>query len=497
MLLRSWEVNGSVIDAFKFWLSTAYEFEGTQLRTTQLASTERTILSILVVRLSTFFQISPWIIWGLFKLLFLTVVYFSIQLFLRNISINNKNRNVEFLDKNKIRIIQVLSVLFIAAGLELESIGYTNGWIYYPNLSYLPFAWYLLISVLLIAVNRLYQRNAIWLWVFTPLFVLIAWAVNLSYELMALSIPFSLLVLFFADATIGEGFLQRFKSKIYIALIFGGSYSTIFLWTRYQISQMACKSDGSCYDGTVVEFDLGTVLRNLYSGFPGTGLQWITLNIDNVELSKFLVISALFTGLVLSISSYFLIVSNNLSQNLSIKWVIVISTLMIFISISVTTITGITERAVDRLAEPISPYRSGPILIFSLSILFAVITVFAISKMRENKLKQFFLVSVISIVTIATITNWTYNMNLLNQQLRKHSVAVVERIYEEISIGELGKNSNDRRCELLTFLNQTSKNSRGEKVTLGAQLIFKQQHGVAFCTRYKIPDLDIKNIDQI
>jgi hypothetical protein len=479
------------LEALHRILSQVYSFEGTQARTTSLTSVLRVWLAMGSINLALLLGVSPNLIWAGSKVLLILITLAVVWIFLSSLRYRSKSGLVRSLGKGTRRVLLAGSIVVLATGLEVNSVGNSNGWIFYPILSYLPLAVYMGIAVLLIKSYELLSSNFLgWILPLTMGLSAAAWAINLSYELWAFSVPFGILVLLLQPNGRDSLLAGPWRAKMTVAGIFGGVYSGIFAWTRIQLGNMECFETGTCYGGTVIDFNLEVVAKNFFAAFPGAGLDWILRFLSDTHpgalIVAVIIVVAIFAGMFMSATVRTIRGSRKTDTEFDnrdeIQPLLWLSALMLFAAVGSATITGITERAAWVLDNPLTPDRSGPTIAVALSISAVSALVVCWRALGTRKpYKYGLLATSVSVVVILAISNFVINWKATSVQLSSPSQVLVDSIYLEFVSGPgVGEVSN-LRCHLLQQIPETFPGGRGGRFVYAAQESFDLFWGVQFC----------------
>lgn len=496
-------VNNSILQAYTQSLAEAFTFEG-QPRTTALATGERRALAIVAMNFATTFTVPPWVPWALFKVMWLLVNISALALFVIRLTYRDSLGVTRGLSRTSILSIVILFPVVLAAGIEMETVLLNNGWIFYPNLTYLPFGVYLLVATLLLALEGPVRRSPL-LWG-PPSFLLlggIALAISLQYELMALAIPVGILALVLKPVD-GDSWLSRWRGKLFLGGVFGGVYTLIFLWTRWQISQMACHANGTCYQGNVIQIDPGAIVRNITASLPGPGIQ-AAFDAGPDALGSRVFWASVIIGVIASLTAattlFLLLQRGKPEREISAPLVrpanidtdrrglFVVVMLMLVIVVGSAIITGITERAVERLVEPISPYRVGVIIWSAMSVALIALGLCGLSLIRNRARAARLLVvpMVIAVALVGVVAGASLWNNLLinEERLRAPTQKALSEIHWQVALGDASAAGDTARCELLDRYWATYDNpsNSARLVVRGAQRAFQLHHGQPFCSR--------------
>jgi hypothetical protein len=502
LLLQPDNYNNSLSESFLRVIESSYSFTG-QPRTTSLAVLIRVWQAMFVMNTAIFFAISPALVWSGIKIFLMMVVIATLWLFLKKYRYRSRSGEVINISSKTRRTIIVFLPILIATGFEVPSAGLSNGWLFYPLLTYLPIAIAVLVALGLIKshdlLTRNFARNALPVSAF--LFFL-AWALNLSYELWLISVPFALLVLLLDPVSKSKGLLGGLMPKLWAGGVFGGAFSAIFIWTRIQINMMPCFDNNTCYDGTVIELNLENIIKNFTSALPGQGFERMFLpETQTPSRSLVAVAVAASVALLLALLAYLtklrsLTTLFNKSNQEEVRALLTLASLMFFLAISSAIVTGITERAGERLIDPINPYRSGPTISISLSVAAAALAIILIryldgQKFVTNSIK----IVGASLIVVLSASNFAMN----NQETRNKASSphhmITQALHREIALGATGKESVARRCLLIEEAKSVMSEDNQVRFIPGAERAFALYWGTPFCSTQSHKTVDISNID--
>jgi hypothetical protein len=489
LILKPTQHNNSLVDSFLQIVGSSYSFTG-QPRTTSLASLFRVWQAMFVMNTSIFFAISPALVWSGIKIFLILAVIATLWLFLKRYRFRSRSGEIRNISsKTRLTLVSLLP-LFIATGFEVPSSGLSNGWLFYPLLTYLPIAISVLVALALAKSHALLTRNfaKFVLPVSVSLFLL-AWALNLSYELWLISVPFALLFLLLDPVSKDNGTLRGLAPKLWVGGVFGGAFSAIFIWTRIQISMMPCFNTNTCYNGTVIDLKIETIVKNFTSAFPGQGLEMMFLP-ETQEVPRSLVAVGVTASviLLLAISAYYAKqksveeISTEDKQN-ELRPLLTLAALMFFLAITSAILTGVTVRAFNSLIEPLNPYRSGPTITLALAFALAALTILLFRSLDRQKLFANS-VKIAGGITIVVLTASNFMMNIQETRAEASSPRhmLTQAIHREITLGASDEGAITRRCQLLEELRiVSSKESHRRWYSTGANQSFKLYWGTPFC----------------
>jgi prepilin signal peptidase PulO-like enzyme (type II secretory pathway) len=290
--------------------------------------------------------------------------------------------------------------------------------------------------------------------------------------------------------------------KLWVGGLFGGSFSAIFIWTRVQIARMPCFESNTCYNGTVVDFDLGNIFKNFVSALPGQGLEAI-LSPDGAGISRFLLAvgSVATLALILSLMAHYFklrlhLPDHSADQGHEFGALLKLTSLMVFLALVSAIITGITARAAERLVDPLTPYRSGPSIALALSVAAIALLIISMRFFDKNILvKKSMLVIAASLVIMFSSSNFAMNIQQTRIQAQNPVNILIQAIHTEVALGAPGDQALLRRCLLL----EDAKTLLGEQAEIrfipGAEKAFNLYWGTDFCSKEQHKVVDLVNTD--
>jgi hypothetical protein len=502
LLLQPTEYNNSLVDSFVRIIESSYSFTR-QPRTTSLAELLRVWQAMFVMKTSIFFAIPPALVWSGIKIFLMMIVIATLWLFLKKYRFHSRSGEIRNISsKTRLTLIALLP-LFIAIGFEVPTSGNTNGWLFYPLLMYLPVAIAALVALALTKSHALLTRNfARFVVPVSITLFFLAWALNLSYELWLISVPFAVLVLLLDPVSKRDGLLHGLVPKLWVGGIFGGAFAAIFIWTRIQISTMPCFDTNTCYNGTVIDFKFENIIKNFTSAFPGQGLERM-FSPEAPELPRSLVAVGVAASIVLLLAVLGYHAKLKTVEKVTIedkqdevRPLLTISSLMVFLAIASAILTGITARAAENLLDPINPYRSGPTITIALAVSIAALVILLFrfvdgKKLVTNSIK----IVGASLVVVLAASNFVMNIQETRFQASSPRHMLVQAIHREIALGAEGEAAVARRCELLEEAKIILSENNQIRFIPGAERAFFLYWGTPFCSTQQHKTVDINNID--
>ena len=497
--------HGSYWQAFWAPTSRAFDFDA-QARTTALALAERRILALFTMDLATFFSIPPAAIWAAVKIVLLALGVFAVVTFLRQLRFRDGRGQIRGIQPASIAFITIALPLTIAVGAKSQNVASLNGWNFYPTLTYAPIVLYLLFAVFVLKCSTLLQRNYR-LWV-APVIVVMAVAalvINLSYEFLALTIPLCTLLLLIQPLPplLAENTLwRRWRGKLTVFLALAGTYSVIFVWIRWRVSQMECHLTDTCYPGTVVSLDRHTLWNNLVGAIPGhtrafVGQQANSTGRDFPNVSSLSVVVAVLGATALlglwvcwkARRKARATDGDSLEETTigkpgdDIRGLLIIIATGLVIAVGSAMITGITARAVELVQTPMLPYRNG-VVTWSALALSGLAGVRLLMVIRWRAV-GYVAVAVLMVVLIGGIS-LSFPRNVLSAQENRSSVGrpFSDTLHWEVAMGDNSAAGDERRCEFIrTFQSHQKKPTFNfTRAMNAAYASYDFYHHKAFCS---------------
>ena len=235
------------------------------------------------------------------------------------------------------------------------------------------------------------QRNyRVWA---APVVIVMAFmglVLNLSYELLALTVPLTVLVIVLQPRE-GESWWQRWRAAVTVLAGLVVTYSALFVWIRWRISEMACQATDTCYAGTVVKLDRQALWNNAsWARCPGgpartsasrpdhAGRAYPQANAVSIGLA------VLGAALMLALWATWVARRRTVNDDTSstnprkssdddTRGLLMVLVVSLSIAAGTTVITGITERAVGMLETSMLSYRTNVVAWTALAL--AAVTV--------------------------------------------------------------------------------------------------------------------------
>lgn len=499
LLLKGPQADGSVLTTFWQPLSHAFDFDN-QPRTTALALSERQVLALVTMNIATYLSIPPVIVWAAVKTALVVLLVIATRFFLHQIRFRDSQGRIRGLDRSSIAFISILLPLTIAIGAKAQNINSINGWNFYPTLTYGTFSAYLLFSALVLRLSRTLDRSyRTWVIPVIALMFVSGIAINLSYELLALLLPLTVLVLALQPLdTDARTRWLRWRGRVTVLLALAIPYSALFLWIRWRISQMACQATDTCYTGTVIDLSPRAVLNNFLGAFPGQNADLVSEQADAAGRAfPAASTSSLLIAVLASAAAWGLWASWRARNNAraetetgqdsrDTRGLLIVMAVTLSIAAGSAVITGITERAGQDLTTPALAYRSG-VTTWSAMAVSGLVLVLVLSRTR------FRAVSIASGVALTAVLIGSVALylprNVLSAQLNRQQpqTQFADTVHREVTLGDTSRSGDRRRCTALEkeLKRQGSpKAGTGFRHTLqGAYLAFEYYHHHPYCSQ--------------
>jgi heme/copper-type cytochrome/quinol oxidase subunit 2 len=502
VLLQPAKYNNSLFDSFVRIIESSYNFTGVP-RTISLAILIRVWQAMFVMNTSIFFAISPALVWSGIKIFLMVVVIATVWLFLKKYRFRSGSGEVRNLSSNTRRTLIVIMPILMATGFEVPSAGLSNGWIFYPLFTYPPIVISVLVGLALTKSHSLLTRNFAKFVLPVSVFLLfLAWALNLSYELWLISVPFALLILLLDPVSDSKRVLSSFIPKLWVGGVFGGAFSAIFIWTRVQLSTMPCFDTNTCYNGTVIDPRIETIINNFTSAFAGQGLEKM-FSPENPGLPRSLVAVGVAASVILLLAIFAFYakqksVDKTSIENKQIEFrpLLTLAALMIFLAVTSAILTGVTVRASSSLIEPLNPYRSGPTITISLSLALAILIILLFRFLDGKQLvRNSIKIAGAGLVVVLTTSNFAMNIQETRAEASSPKRMLTQAIHREIALGATDDGAIARRCQLLEDAKNILNENNQVKFIPGAEKAFFLYWGTPFCSTQEQKTVDLNNID--
>jgi hypothetical protein len=493
------DAGGSVWQAFWVPLSHAFAFDNS--RGTALAISDRQVLALVTMKIATTFSIPPMMVWALVKASLLALSIVAVVSFLRQVTFRDARGDVRGLNASSIAFIAIALPLAIAIGAKSQNQGSLNGWNFYPTLTYGTFVGYLLFAALVLKLSTLLQRNfRSWAAPVIIVMVFSAITINLSYELVALMIPISVLVLLLRPRPDETTTWLRWRSAAVILIPLVVTYTTMFVWIRWRMSEMACHATNSCYPGTEVRVEPHTVWNNFLGAFPGNNGAFVGHQ-ATAGARSYPSASALSIGLAVLAAALMwglwsawkarqqeheasdrptaAVPESNDTRGL---WIVL--GLSVFIAIGSSVITGITKLAVEALRTPMLAYRNG-VATWSALALSGLVCVLLLMRSRWRPAEYAALLA-LTAVLMGGISLYVPR-NIMSAQENRQSIFArfIDEVQREVSLGDTSMSGDARRCKAMSDELVRRKKTPAEglgRIASAGYKAFKFYHHRPYCS---------------
>jgi hypothetical protein len=509
LLIKGPQADGSFVTAFWEPVRHAFDFDN-QPRSTALSFSERAVLAMATMKIATTFAIPPLLVWAGVKLALFVLMLVAARVFLGQVRYRGRDGVVRGLEPASIAFVTLLLPLTIAIGAKAQNVSSFNGWNNYPTIAYGAFSAYLLAAALVLRLSRsLDQRYARGVVPVVVLMAFIGFALNLSYELTALVVPLTLVVLALQPSTHPDGSLwRRWRGRATVFLALAVPYTVVFWWIRRQISQMACQATDSCYAGTVVRVEPRTLLDNFVGALPGNNSALVT---EQVERAGAPFPHASATSLVVAVLAVVAVwvlwstwrareprvdgapshdtsthdtSTHDTSSHDDSRGLLAVVVVAATMAVGSSVITGISERAVEGLTSGSVSYRSGVVTWASLALL-GLVAVRLLARSRRRVVGVGAYVA-LTAVLVGCVTLYLPR-NIVSAQLNRAEPATVfaDTIHHEVVVGELKPRADDRRCAAIAaelVRHGDSMPASVQPIIDGAYLSFEMFHDAPYCS---------------
>ena len=482
-----------------FWepLSGAFTFSGNSARTIPLTAGERQVLALITMRLATSFTIPPFLVWALVKVGLLALSVLAVHLFLREIRFRDRFGQIRGLSRGTVVFITMAFPLVVAVGSKAQTVATLNGWNVYPTLTYGPLPVLLLLAVAALRAARLCEKDyRFWAVPAGVAMAAIAVVINFSYEMLAIAIPLLVLLVMTRPGPDTGALWCRWRSRLTVVLSLGSTYTVVFAWLRWELSQFPCRQSGSCYSGTAVEFRRATLWTNLLgalpghtsdfvanearsSGLPFPGISWASLGLGLVAVAVLGALWACWRARHAASESEVSVSSDG-------RGLLVVIVTGVVIGLGVTVITGLSSRAVQLLQSPVVAYRSSVAVWSALALTgLALVRMFMVRRSRVLGFASGAALALLVVVCVAVF----FPRNVMSAQVNRTTPSTVfgDFLHEEVARGDLSLAGDHRRCSTLERRVATVTASAPAGVTFTRTLkdaykSFRFYHHAPFCS---------------
>ncbi len=491
--------DGSIWHAFWTPLTQAFEF-GTNPRGTALAVADRQVLALVAMKISVVFSIPPLIVWAMVKLTLFAASILAVRTFLRQLTFRGADGTIRGLAPGSIAFITIALPVTIAIGVKSQNLGPFNGWNHYPTLTWGTFTGYFLFAALVLKLSNLLQRNSrAWAIPVVLLMIGSGLALNLAYEMLALVLPISLLVLLLQPSPLDRTPWQRWRPKLVVFAPLTISYTALFIYIRYLLSQRDCVDLGSCYEGTVLEVRPSTLWNNFIGAMPGNNGEFVTeqakannlpfpgLSLTSITLAVLAV--ALMWAAWAAWTARHREARDQPGQDPDTtsddhRGLVSVLILALCVAVGSSVITAINARAVDEIQTPVIPYRNGVVTWSALALALVVVVLLLLrARPKPSAWAGFAALTVVVAVSIAMY----FPRNVMSAQVNREveTTRYSDGLQLEVTMGNDGPTADARRCQLiqgeLERLNMKPTRPFG-RATDAAYQAFEFYHGHTFCS---------------
>ena len=494
--------HGSYWQAFWAPTSRAFDFDG-QARTTALAFAERRVLALFTMDMATYFSIPPAVIWAAVKIGLLALGVFAVVVFLRQLRFRDGHGQIKGIQPASIAFITIALPLTIALGAKSQNVASLNGWNYYPTLTYGPFVVYLLFTVLVLKSSALLHRNyRVWAAPIIIAMAFIALLVNLSYELLALSIPLSALALVLQPLPAENTLWRRWRGKLTVFVSLAGTYTAIFVWIRWRIGQMECHLTDTCYPGTVIELNPHTLLYNFVGAFPGRTGAFVEHQASTTGRS-FPEPSSLSIGVALlgAAALLGLWASWNVRRKVraadgdspeeaasakpsdDVRGLLIVIATGLVIAVGSVMITGITTRAVELVQSPMLPYRNG-VVTWSALALSGVAGARLLMVSRWRVVRYGALAALLTVLIGGISLYLPRNVLTAQENRAEKGTPFSDTLHWEVALGDNSAAGDERRCGYIRDYRSHQKKDSAQftRAMTAAYASFEFYHDAPYCS---------------
>lgn len=500
-------LDGSAYNAIVRNFTDSLEFTG-QPRTAAFAYAERRILAMIVMQAAVSTAVAPWVYWAITKLLLIGLVLLSMYVFIRTTRIADRERGPWQVSRSDATLVVFVVLTMMPALVTTQAIGYSNGWLFYPTLSILPLAVFLFFAALGIQLSRLLAGSWGWLALSLPLGFLGGFGVTFAYEVYVVFVPVLVGAVVIQPWVQSISVARQVKARVALLASFLIPFASMFSWARWRISQMACFSSDTCYEGTVIEFSFSTVYRSFIGVIPGSTWDWAISAGERWNREPWTILpAAALIGLLFVLAAA--VIASAIKQrawmavqdnstgiretnvgNATIWWNVVLFAGLAF---SASTITAITATAQNRIDILPVPYRTGAIVAIALAfaVVLAVWATIRSSAKNQSLLTQVAASSLAIGLLVAVPMSFVANTTTAQVTRSTINYQTIDRIHDAVARGNLTVEADSLRCQTLRDYIALSPEigfGRGDRTIEMAYGAFEYYHGASFCSeRVGIP----------
>lgn len=486
-------------------LPDAFDFSGGS-RGTALALSERRVLALFTIDAARLFSVPPFVVWAAVKTALVGLTVLSVAVFLKQVRFRDRQGSVRGLSRSTIAFITLAMPLTFALGVKAQNIGDLNGFNFYPTLTYGPFPGYLLMAALVLALSRRLETGyRSWAAPVAVLMMFLGLVVNLSYELVALTIPVATLVLLLQPFSDAPTRWLRWRARLTVLGPLGVTYTAIFVWIRLQIAALPCHETDTCYSGTTVEVEPRALLFNFLAAFPGNNAALVGDQARAAGRGFPGVSSLSVTVAVLATLSLLVLWASWTARNRrtaepegsdlrsrsgdDTRGLLVVLAVAALIAVGSAGVMGITETAARMITSAALPNRNGVITWSALSLVGVVLVRLAMHA-RWPAVRPVGLVALAAVMVGAVSLYFPRNVLSAQENRVDPFTVLAESIHREVAVGDTSTVGDDRRCAAIADAFRGSEIPSGEvrpsRVTWtlnSAYAAFEYYHGTTYCSK--------------
>lgn len=483
---------------------------GSQPRTVPLAMTARRILAVIVLSLAVTFSVPVAVVWAGAKIFFLVLTVASVAVLLLQVRFAGAGGQVRGLRRSTVAFLVLTLPLVMALGVKAQVIGGLNGWVHYPVLTLTTVPAILLTAALCLWLMRKLQADyRRWRTPSVVLLLLVAVTLNYSYEFAAVAIPVAALAIFLQWWATRATSLFGWKPVVTVGVVLVGGFSALFLFNRWRLSQWDCVQDGSCYGGSFLDFNPGTLLMNFGGALPSSATPTIESLMQSTgrELPPTLSGWGALVGLaaVATLAAAWAAFRAREARRqgrgsehgeLRVPDVRESAGLFAVIAISASTavgvslVSGLTSRAIGQVQTAEMPYRSGPAVWTALALV--LVTVVWMLLQRLSELPSYVIATGCAVVVVLAVAHLLpLNLAVAQAERAAPRAQAVDAIHWDVVVGDLTERGNLRRCEHAARYTEVVGSSRYfDRTTTSANVAFEYLYGVPYCDGEEVPGDD-------
>ncbi|WP_187976156.1 hypothetical protein [Mycetocola sp. JXN-3] len=467
-----------------------------QGRFSQFAYAMQRIMDIATMNSAVALSVPPLVIRAVFKVLLLLAGIAAVLAFARSLRRRLPDGRISGLSVGESLLFAALVAVLVPIGAKSMMLGSFNGWISYPVLTYGAVPIIFGSGALILWLYRgLQRRFALYSVISAVTLVVLMAFITMSYELYYLVFPMMVVSLILQPRIARQG-SGRDGAKILLLTVATALFGISFAVTRIYVT-VACAS-GGCYTG-VLAGSLGGTLRttldNLVSALPGASLNYAGQGALEVAppAPQTPTHWSIAVGIALGLGLVLLVlwimnrhrphaVDASVDDASTSPLLLRLAALSACVALGGAVLMAVSVKAQASVTLWSVPFRSGVLIWFALASAIAALIVFAIK--RSPRSRVYITVALGCVVAISVAGSAPINYYAAQNARLNPVTRSIDRIHDEVAVGDLSAAADAARCELIsTFNQQMGTDLHGERTIAGAYAAFEHYYGVPFCSQ--------------